>query len=221
MEPERHAWAPSYDCDMASILTAQRDAAESIAACVAAVIKPVDAVTRAIPLPARPMAPEVVEAYLLARSELLKMSAEGLGNALGYLREITVKAPDFAPGLALYAACLGSLGYWGHAPIRDVYPGVKQLALRALALDDSLDVAHLVLGMASWMIDWDLAAAEQKLLRAIELGPSNSDVYTFRAIFLSHVGRLSEAAAQVQYALRLDPASLFPNHAAANIQRWE
>ena len=87
--------------------------------------------------------------------------------------------------------------------------------MRALALDEGLDVAHVVLGMVHWMLDWDLTAAEQELLRAIELCPSNSDVYTFYAIFLSHVDRLSEAAAQVQYALRLDPGSLFPNHAAA------
>lgn len=215
MEPERHLWAQSYECDMGALLSAQREAAKSIAECVAAVLKPMDAVTIATPPEAQPIAPEVVESYFLARNELFKMSAEGLGNALRYLRGITVKAPDFASGLAGYAACLGSLGYWGHAPVREVYPGAKQMALRALALDDGLDVAHVVLGMVHWMLDWDLASAEQELLRAIELGPSNSDVYTFRAIFLSHVGRYSEAASQVQYALRLAPASLFPNHAAA------
>ena len=28
MEPERHAWAQSYDCDMSAILTTQREAAK-------------------------------------------------------------------------------------------------------------------------------------------------------------------------------------------------
>jgi hypothetical protein len=68
------------------------------------------------------VAPEIIEAYLKARTELGKMSAEGIGKALQYLREITVKAPDFAPALAWHSGCLVALGYWGHAPIRETYP---------------------------------------------------------------------------------------------------
>lgn len=156
MEPERHAWAQSYDCDMSSILTTQRDAARAIAACVATVLRPAGAVT-----------PEIVEAYLKARTEFGKMSAEGIGKALQYLREITVKAPDFALGLGEHAGCLCALGYWGHAPIRETYPSAKQMAMSALAIDDSLDFAHVVLGMMNWLLDWDLAASEREFRRAM------------------------------------------------------
>jgi TolB-like protein/Flp pilus assembly protein TadD len=214
MEPERHAWAQSYDCDMAAILTTQRDAARAIAACVATALKPAGAVTP-VAVPARPVAPEIVEAYLIARTELGKMSAEGIGKALQYLREITVKAPDFALGLAGHAYCLGSLGYWGHAPIRETYPSAKQMALNALAIDDSLDAAHVTLGMMNWMLDWDLAASEREIRRAIELSPSNPDAHMFYAIFLGSVGRFSEAIPEAQYALRLDPTSLLPSTAVA------
>ena len=92
----------------------------SVLCSTASVRRPAGAVTPA-PVPARPVAPEIIEAYLKARAELGKMSAEGIGKALQYLREITVKAPDFALGLAEHALCLGSLGYWGHAPIRETY----------------------------------------------------------------------------------------------------
>lgn len=213
MEPERHAWAQSYDCDMSAMLTTQRDAARAIAACVATALRPTGAVPPAA-VPTGPVAPEIIEAYLKARTELGKMSAEGIGKALQYLREITVKAPDFAVGLAEHALCLGSLAYWGHAPIRETYPSCKQMALSALAIDDSLDAAHVVLGMV-WVLDWDLATAERELRRAIELSPSNPDAHTFYAIFLSNIGRPFEAAAEIQYALRLNPASLLPNTAAA------
>jgi tetratricopeptide (TPR) repeat protein len=213
MEPERHAWAESYDCDMSAILTTQRDAARAIAACVATALRPAGAVTPAA-VPARPVAPAIIEAYLKARTELGKMNAEGIGKALQYLREITIKAPDFALGLAEHALCLGSLGYWGHAPIREVYPSGRQMALGALAIDDSLDAAHVALGMG-WLLDWDLATAERELRRAIELSPSNPDAHTFYAIFLSNIGRPIEAVAEIQYALRLNPASLLPNTAAA------
>ena len=214
MEPERHAWTQSYDCDMSAVLSTQRDAAQAIAACVAAAFRPGGAAMPAA-VPAQPVAPEIIETYLKAHSELGKMSAEGIGRALRYFREITLKAPDFALGLAEYALCLGSLAYWGHAPIRETYPASKQMALNALAIDDSVDAAHLVLGMG-WLQDWEnLAASERELRRAMELSPSNPDNRTFYAIFLSHVGRLSEATAEIQYALRLDPASLLPSTAAA------
>jgi TolB-like protein len=214
MEPERHAWAQTYDCDMSAVLTTQRDAARAIAACVATVLRPPGAVTPA-PVPARPVAPEIVESYLKARTELAKMSAEGIGISLQYLREITIKAPDFALGLAEHAFCLGSLGYWGHAPIRETYPSAKQMALNALAIDDSVCEAHVALGMISWLLDWDLAASEREFRRAIELSPSNPDAHMFYAIFLGSVGRPSESIAEGQYALRLEPTSLLPSTAAA------
>jgi tetratricopeptide (TPR) repeat protein len=131
------------------------------------------------------------------------------------LREITLKAPDFALGLSQYALCLGSLGYWGHAPIRETYPSAKQMVLHALALDDNVGEAHLVLAMVLWLLDWDPAASEREFRRAIELGPSNPDAHMFYGIFLANAGRPSEAISEVRYALRLDPASLLPSTAAA------
>jgi tetratricopeptide (TPR) repeat protein len=89
------------------------------------------------------------------------------------------------------------------------------MALNALAMDDSLDAAHLALGMTNWLLDWDLAASEREFQRAIELSPSNQDAHMFYAIFLSSVGRPSEATAEAQYALRLDPTSLLASTAAA------
>ena len=214
MEPERHAWAQSYDCDMSAILTTQRDAARAIAACVATALRPAGAVTP-VAVPSPPVAPEIIEAYLKARTELGKMSAEGIGKALQYLREITGKAPDFALGLAGHAYCLCSLGYWGHAPIRETYPSTQQMALKAVAIDDSVCEAHVVLGMISWLLDWDLAASEREFRRAMELSPSNPDAHMFYAIFLGSVGRPSEGIPEAQYALRLDPTSLLPSTAAA------
>jgi TolB-like protein/tetratricopeptide (TPR) repeat protein len=214
MKPERHAWAQTYDCDLSVVLATQRDAARAIAACVATALRSTGTVMPA-PAMVRPLAPEIVEAYLKARTELDKMSADGLGKALQYLREITVKAPDFALGLALHAACLFSLGLWGHAPIREVYPSAKQLALQAIAIDDSLSGAHLVLAWMDLLLDWDLATAEREVRRAIALSPSDTDCHLFYATLLCFRGRHSGAIAEAQYAVRLNPTSLLPNQYVA------
>ena len=62
-------------------------------------------------------------------AEIGKQNAEGIGKALQYFREITAKAPDFALGLAGHASVLFSLGWWGHAPAREVHPTAKQMPL--------------------------------------------------------------------------------------------
>jgi TolB-like protein/Flp pilus assembly protein TadD len=214
MDPERHAWAQSYDCDLSDVLTTQREAARAIAACVAKALNP-RGVAMPLPAVARPVAPEVVEAYLKARSELHRGSAEAIGKALQDLRELTTKAPDFAPGLATYAACLFSLGWFGNAPAREVYPSAKQMALQAVAIDDSLSGAHQVLATIEWILDWDMAAADREFRRAIELSPSDPEAHTLYSIFLSGVARHSEAISEALYGLGLNPTALFPNQAAA------
>lgn len=214
MEPERHAWAQSYDCDMSAVLSTQREAARAIAARVTAALRP-DAAVATAPAPARPVAPELVEAYLRARIEFDKMSAEGLTKALQYFREMTITAPDFALGLAGRAAVLFCLGYWGHAPTVEVYAAAKQLALQALAIDDSLGMAHVALAWMNLLLDWDLAAATREIRRAIELSPSDTDAHSFYGTLLCFVGRHPESIEEVQYTLKLNPASLLPNQYAA------
>lgn len=214
MEPERHAWAQSYDCDMSTVLFSQREAARAIAASVVTVLKPAGSAMPA-PVSARPMAPEIAEAFLKACTEFEKMSAEGIGKALQYFRKMTLEAPDFALGLAWHSACLFMLGYYGHAPILEVYPSAKHLALQAVATDDSLGEAHLVLAWMNLLLDWDMDSAMQEGRRAIELSPSDPKVHLFYGMLLCFVGRHSESMAEVHYALKLDPMSLLSNQNAA------
>lgn len=213
-EPERHAWARTYDCDMSSVLATQREVARAIAERVAAALRPAGALTppRAAD---RPVAPEIAEAYLSARSELEKMSADGIAKALQSFREMTLKAPDFALGLAWHSVCLFMMGYWGHAPASEVYPSAKHLALQALAIDDALDRAHLALAWMRLLLDWDPDAAMREVRRAVELSPSDTDAHSFYSTLLSFAGRRSEAAREIHCMLKLNPASLISNQYAA------
>lgn len=213
-EPERHVWAHSYDCDMSAVLATQREAAQAIAGCVAKALSHPGAATQT-KTPPRPLPPEIVDLYLQARMEYEKVSAEGIGKALQHFREIKLKAPDFALGLAWHAACLFGLGFWGHADVREVYPAAKRLASEAVALDDSLSGAHLALAWMNLLLDWELAAAMPEVRRAIELSPSDVDAHLFHSTLLCFLGRNDEAVAEILYALRLNPTALLPNQYAA------
>jgi TolB-like protein len=221
IEPERHVWAQSYQCDMSAVLSTQCEAARAIAQCVANAFRPDSAVLPApvpvAPKPAEPAAPapEIVEAYLKARFELDKLTAEAIGRAFQHLREIAGKAPDFALGLAGYAACLFSLGWWGHAPTREVYPSAKHLAMEAVAIDEGLSMGHVVLAWMNLLLDWDPDAAMREVQRAIELSPSDTDAHLLHSSLLCIAGRNSESVGELQYALKLNPVSLLPNQYAA------
>jgi TolB-like protein/Flp pilus assembly protein TadD len=217
VDPERHAWTESYDCDMSAVLSSQRDAARAIAASVVGALTadPAGAAMSSASKAAVPVPAEIVDTFLRGVAGLGQASADGLGTALRCFREITLKAPDFAPGLAGHAVCLYCLGWFGIAPAREVYGAAKQLALQAVALDDGVSEAHHALATMYWLLDGDLPAAEREFRRATELNPSDADAHTMYALFLCGTSRYTQAVGEAQYALRLSRTSLIQNQAAA------
>jgi tetratricopeptide (TPR) repeat protein len=78
------------------------------------------------------------------------------------------------------------------------------LAQQAVALDDSLPVAHSVLGNVYTLEQqYDQAIAEGE--RAIALDPNNADSYAFQGEVLRFAGRPEEALQSVEQAMRLNP----------------
>src|SRR5262249_5317116 len=80
----------------------------------------------------------------------------------------------------------------------------NELAQNALALDDSLPIAHSLL---SWVYgqkqQYDQAVAEGE--RAIALDPNNEGSYEGQAEVLNFAGRPEEALRAVEQAMRLNP----------------
>jgi Flp pilus assembly protein TadD len=89
------------------------------------------------------------------------------------------------------------------------------MALKAVAIDESLGEAHRTLAFLIWLSDGDSAGAERELRRAVELMPSNAEIHIGYAIFLGCMGRRSESIAETLYGLDLNPTALLPNQAAA------
>jgi adenylate cyclase len=78
------------------------------------------------------------------------------------------------------------------------------LAQQALALDDSLPLAHSLLSYVYVQKQrYDQAIAEGE--RAIALDPNNADSHALRAEALSFAGRPDEALRMVEQAMRLNP----------------
>ncbi|MEP6911706.1 MAG: winged helix-turn-helix domain-containing protein [bacterium] len=84
----------------------------------------------------------------------------------------------------------------------------EALVEKALQLDNTLSEAHATQGFLRMFHRWDWAGASQALDRAIELDPNSSMAHHWKGVYLSLLGRLDEAKAEMQRALELDPLSL-------------
>ena len=214
-EPERHLWAQSYECAMNDVLAVQARIAHSVAGAVQAALTPKDL--------ARLSRPQAVNsqahlAYLKARYHSGTWTKEGIEKALRHLREAMQADPEFAPAYGMLSFCMSTLGYWGYLPYHQAYSQARQAAREALALDESLSEAHTALGLVYWVADWDPAAGEREIHRAIELQPSSESAHFAHSLFLVTMLRDHDRALDAaQRALDLDPLSVLSNFSAAFI----
>jgi len=110
---------------------------------------------------------------------------------------------DYAPAWA------GLSSYYGQGSFDDLDPRVAlpngmAAASKAVELDPSLPLAHLVLG-ATQFFNWNHKQAEQEIARSIELNPDFAEGYHFRAKMWNALGRNSEAIESEKKAMELDP----------------
>lgn len=207
-EPEQHLWAKAYTCEMGDILTIQGRVARDIALAVEVTLSAGEQARLSRP---QPVYPEAHLAYLKARHLLDQNSLDGFQKGFQLLEIARAKDPSHALAHAHLAECYSLLGFWGHMPIGEAYPRAKELASRAVALDDGLSTAHWTLGWISWLRDWDLAKCEAETRRAIQLNPSDDRAHVTLAVFLSVLRGDAEAAEEMKIALDLDPLSLHVN----------
>jgi tetratricopeptide (TPR) repeat protein len=151
--------------------------------------------TTAATVSAEPPSP-AAEAYAQGQKHLDSRTADDLRAALGDFERAIAADATFAPAFA------------GLAETRSLlydYPGAREAAQRALALDDRLATAHAVLGFVRMHADWDWAGAEGELRRAVELEPTRATSHIWYAILLEVTSRSDEAVREARRAVDLKP----------------
>jgi TolB-like protein/DNA-binding winged helix-turn-helix (wHTH) protein len=208
VSPERHLWSEQYERNLQSILTLQGEVARAIAREIKVTVTPAEETRLAS---ARPVNREAHEAYLKGRFFLNKRTEEGLGKSIEYFQQAIEKDPLYARAYAGLADAYWMQPFYGSVPRNEAYPRTEAAAKKALELDDTLAEAHSSMGAIKSVYDWDWSAAEREYKRALELNPGYAEAHRTYARYLSNVGQLDEAIAEVTRARELDPLSLMVN----------
>jgi TolB-like protein/DNA-binding winged helix-turn-helix (wHTH) protein/Tfp pilus assembly protein PilF len=153
---------------------------------------------------------DAYQAYLKGRYFWNKRTPDGIQRSIEHFEQAI--AVDLNYALA-YAGLADSYiqGVW-HVPFdpKEVLPKAKAAALQAIKIDDQLAEAHTALANV-YQMEWQWAAAEKEMDRAIALNPGLARAYHVQAFQLDIVGRHNEAVAAIKQAHTLDPLNLVIN----------
>jgi len=151
---------------------------------------------------------EAYQLYLRGRYLWNKRTEDGFTRGLDYFKQALTKDPRYALAYAGIADCYNLLGIWGAMAPHEAMPKVKQAALAAIAIDNTLAEAHTSLAFVHWVYDWDWAAAGREFEEALRLDPSYATAHDWYAYYLASIGRFDEALAHVKRAQTIEPVSI-------------
>jgi len=152
---------------------------------------------------------EAHEAYLKGRAEQVQFTIAGHQKAIQHFEEAIKKDSSYALAYTGLAQTYFMLGQpLAAMPHREAMPKAKDLAMKALEIDNSLGEAHAWLGMLRLQFDYDWLEAEKEFKLAIEFSPSYDWSHLGYAFYLTAMGRHDEAIAEAKKAWQLNPLDL-------------
>jgi adenylate cyclase len=196
-----HIWADRYDREVNDIFTLQDEVTQRIVRAMAVKVTEAEK-GRLGRVPTGNL--DAYDLVLRGHEERRRTTRDGNAGA----RRLFVKALDLDPNYA--AAYLGLS--WTHlqswqflwSTDRESLERARELAERAIALNDSLVGAYCVLGQTYlWMKQHDRAIAQAE--HAVALAPNDADGYETLAETLAWAGRPEESIATIRHAMRLNP----------------
>jgi len=150
---------------------------------------------------------EAYRLYVRGRRYGEVRSVEGFKKAVECLQQAVRRDPGYALAYAELAQVLHTPAYYGSVSPHYVYPKAREIALKALAMDDTLAEAHDALATVKQNYDRDWIGSEKEYKRSVELNP-NYPVGRFHfAMHLAMLGRFEEAVREAREGQTRDPVS--------------
>ncbi len=132
----------------------------------------------------------------------------GCEQAIAYFEQAIAEDAGYALAWSGLADAYAIGVDYRNGPVAEGFEKAKELARRAIALDDGLAEAHTSLAWVTFIHDWDWAAAEREFRRAIDANPNYASAHQWYAWLLASQGRLIEGLRAGERAVELDPTSV-------------
>jgi TolB-like protein/Flp pilus assembly protein TadD len=200
---EKLLWAEQYARKLSDLLATQREIASAIAERLQTrLTRDQSGITKKYT-----NSNEAYQLYLRGRHHWNKRTIDSLKAAAEHYNLAIEKDPTFSLAYAGLAETYVLYPNYEVMPAADSMPRAKAAALRALELDDSLAEAHTALAWYYATYEWDWAAGERGLRRAIKLNPNYGTAHQWLADLLAQTKRFDEALAAVKRSQESDPLS--------------
>lgn len=196
---DQNLWAQSYERNVRSVLTLQSEIARAVASHVRATLSPDE---RSRLASRNTVNPEAYDAYLKGEFFLNKMTPEGFDKGLQYMRQAIKKDPSNPMPYAGLAVAYTRIG---HAGSSQAFPKAKAAALKAEKLGGPSAEMYLALGTVELESDWNFAAAEKDLKRAVELNPSLGEAHRNYSWYLVMRREPEKAIEEMKRAQEVEP----------------
>ena len=197
-----HLWSERYDRDMDDVFAVQDEIAQSVVEKLK--VKLLGAQDAPLVTPTTQNL-EAYNLFLMGRHYLERFSDKSVEC---FTRALAAE-PSYAQaqaGISIAGALQALVGQSGASP-RDVMPGVKQAAVKALEMDSNVAEAHLAQGVVQHLYEWEWTRAEQSYRRALELSPGDALARHQLVMLLIDLQRTQAAVAEARRAIQLDPLS--------------
>ena len=198
---DAHLWSQTYDRKLDDIFAIQDEIA-------ADVVKQLKVTLLSAAPKARTTDPEAYALYLQAVQLGGPFTAEAFQQSDALYRKVLAIDPRYAPAWAGLSRNFGNETSQGLLPNKEGFAQAREAAVKALAIDPDYAPAHAGLGWIAMYGDNDLAGAALHLERALALDPADLRVLTTSATLLQSLGRLDEALALEEAAVRRDPVNV-------------
>jgi TolB-like protein/tetratricopeptide (TPR) repeat protein len=200
---QAQVWADSFEIQLPPLFALQQGLARELAGALSAKL---GLPATRTPRPETTCIPAAHDVYL-SGTQLLQWSETGIKKGLDLFSRAIEMDPNCAPSYAELATSWFRLGFLFDYPPAATIWVMRELALKALALDPELVRGHAA--MAAWNLygAWNWPEAEASSRRAVELNPSDGRARMVLAACHLVLHRCDEAVEEMRQALRLDPLS--------------
>ncbi|MEP7148491.1 MAG: FlgO family outer membrane protein [Acidobacteriota bacterium] len=164
---------------------------------------------------------EAYQLFLKGRFYAIKRTAKDAQKSIDYFQQAVVIDPNYALAYAGLAEANWFLALYSYPQVHEAVPKARELALKALELDNSLAEPHSILGVICFNYDRDFACMEREQKLAIERKPNYSEGHRRYGLLLEHLGRFEEARIRFRRALEIDPLSPVTNYEIAHLLFYE